>query len=53
MFEPRCDSSIRKDGKQKEAIDRTISAMTGISVVVEIVLQKVFREIKNDENRLN
>jgi hypothetical protein len=39
MFEPRCDSNIRKGGKRKEAIDRTISALTGISVMVEIVLR--------------
>jgi hypothetical protein len=39
MFEPQCDSNIRKGGKQKEATDRTISAMTGISVMVEIVLR--------------
>jgi hypothetical protein len=38
MFEPPCDSIIRKGGKQKEAINGTISAMTGISVMVEIVL---------------
>jgi hypothetical protein len=39
MFEPRCDSNILKGGKRKEAIDRTISAMTGISDMVEIVLR--------------
>jgi hypothetical protein len=35
----RCDSNIRKDEKRKEAFDRTISAMTGISVMVKIVLR--------------
>jgi hypothetical protein len=39
MFEPRCDSNIQKSGKQKEAFVRAISAMTGISVMVEIVLR--------------
>jgi hypothetical protein len=42
----RCASNIRKSGKQIETIVRAVSAMTGLSVMVEIVLQKVFPEIK-------
>jgi hypothetical protein len=39
MFEPQCDSKIQKGGKQKEAIGRAVSAMTGVSVMVEIIIR--------------
>jgi hypothetical protein len=38
MFKPLCDLNIRKGCKQKEAIGRMISAMTGVSIMVEIGL---------------
>jgi hypothetical protein len=35
MFEPGCNFNIQKGGKQKEDMGRMISAMMGVSAMVE------------------
>jgi hypothetical protein len=47
MFEPRCDPNIKKGGKQKEAVLRTISVMTGISNLGQNRSRMCFRGYQN------